>query len=211
MIFIAEWGDKTQLVALSMATRYRGRVVLAGILTATLLVHVLSVLIGGCAGRYLPQNWVLFLAGLAFVGFGLWTLRGDDGSDEAKPRFSSSCPFLLVTLTFFLAEPGDKTMLGTCTLAARYPLWPVWLGSTTGMVISDGLAIVVGRMIGAKVAAKPVRIAAAIIFFVFGILGAVQGGVTLHPPVWGTAVVVLAGIAYILFRKPRTAAQSVGN
>jgi putative Ca2+/H+ antiporter (TMEM165/GDT1 family) len=83
MIFLAELGDKTQLVALTLATRYNTRVVLAGIFVATLLVHVFSAALGNLAGDLLPTHWIQYLAGIAFVGFGLWTLRGDclDGDD----------------------------------------------------------------------------------------------------------------------------------
>ena len=77
LIFVAEMGDKTQLVALTLASRFNPRVVLAGVLVATLLVHAFSVLLGDITGKLLPPGWLQILCGLAFVGFGLWTLRGD--------------------------------------------------------------------------------------------------------------------------------------
>jgi len=76
LIFVAELGDKTQLVALTLATRFRAGVVLTGIFVATMLVHLLSVAIGGFTGTVLPAGWIELLSGLAFVGFGLWTIRG---------------------------------------------------------------------------------------------------------------------------------------
>jgi Ca2+/H+ antiporter, TMEM165/GDT1 family len=168
LIFVAELGDKTQLVALALATRFRASVVLAGILVATLLVHLLSVGIGGMTGTFLSRSWIELLSGLAFNGFGLWTLRGDelDNGQEAKQSLTS--PFLIVTVTFFLAELGDKTMLGTVTLAASYSLIPVWLGSTLGMVASDGLAILIGQILGKKLPERIIKIGAAVIFFGFG-------------------------------------------
>jgi Ca2+/H+ antiporter, TMEM165/GDT1 family len=77
LIFVAELGDKTQLVALTLATRFRAGVVLAGIFVATLLVHLLSVGLGGMTGAFLSRGWIELLSGLAFIGFGLWTIRGE--------------------------------------------------------------------------------------------------------------------------------------
>jgi len=85
-IFGLEMFDKTQLVALCLASRYKVKVVLAGILVATLVVHVLSVALGGGLGKLMPQEWINLVAGLAFIGFGLWTLKGDSLDDEECNR-----------------------------------------------------------------------------------------------------------------------------
>ena len=175
LIFVAELGDKTQLVALTLATRFRAGVVLAGIFVATLLVHLLSVAIGGFTGTVLPSGWIELLSGLAFIGFGLWTIRGDQLDEDKGAIQSLASPFLIVTITFFLAELGDKTMLGTVTLAASYSWAPVWIGSTLGMVLSDGLAIWVGQALGKKLPGRAIKIWAAGIFFVFGFYYAVKG------------------------------------
>jgi Ca2+/H+ antiporter, TMEM165/GDT1 family len=176
LIFLAELGDKTQLVALLLATRFKAGVVLAGILVATLAVHALSVGLGGATGHFLPLPWIYLLSGLAFVGFGWWTWRGDTLDDEenySSRRFKS--PFMIVFITFFLAELGDKTMLSTVTLAASQNLLPVWLGSTLGMVISDGLAIGVGRALGKQLPERAIKIGAAVIFLAFGLFYTMQG------------------------------------
>ena len=175
LIFVAELGDKTQLVALTLATRFRAGVVLAGIFVATLLVHLLSVAIGGLTGTVLSSGWIELLSGLAFVGFGLWTIRGDQLDEDKGAMQSLTSPFLIVTITFFLAELGDKTMLGTVTLAASYSWVVVWIGSTLGMVLSDGLAIWVGQALGKKLPERSIKIGAAVIFFVFGFYYAVKG------------------------------------
>ncbi|MBM4288083.1 MAG: TMEM165/GDT1 family protein [Deltaproteobacteria bacterium] len=182
LIFLAELGDKTQLVALLLATRYTAGVVLAGIFVATLAVHALSVALGGATGHLLPQGWIYFFSGLAFIGFGWWTLRGDslEEQDYRPSRFKS--PFIIVFVTFFLAELGDKTMLGTVTLAAGRELLPVWLGSTLGMVLSDALAIVVGRILGKQLPERPVKIGAALIFVAFGLFYVFTGALAL----WGS-------------------------
>lgn len=177
-ITLAEMGDKTQLVALAFATRYKVRDVLAGIFAATLLVHLFSVLIGQFLGGLIPYTYIKILAGLSFIGFGIWTLRGDelDGEDERKTRFG---PFVTVAIAFFLAELGDKTQLATISLAAQYASpyvseWRtfigVWLGSTLGMVIADGLAIIIGRVLGKRLPEKGIKWVSAVIFTGFGVV-----------------------------------------
>ena len=203
-VFLAELGDKTQLVALCLATRFKAKVVLAGIFVATLLVHVVSVLLGGGVGKLLSPGWIKLAAGVAFIGFGLWTLRGDTMENDECDRLQGRSPFLLVATTFFLAELGDKTMLTTVALAADNPLIPVWLGSTLGMVVSDGLAIVVGTILGAKLPERAVKIGASIIFFGFGIFSMVQGGRMLPACGWaigGVITALLVGLFFYLIRK----------
>jgi putative Ca2+/H+ antiporter (TMEM165/GDT1 family) len=200
MIFLAELGDKTQLVALTLATRYNARVVLAGIFTATLAIHVFSAGIGALMGGLLPTTWIKFVAGLAFIGFGLWTLRGDTLDDVETRRGRITSPFWLVFVTFFLAELGDKTMLSTVTLAATNAVIPVWLGSTVGMVLSDGLAIWVGKALGARLPERVIKIGAAVIFFLFGAYSAFQGGARLSPTIWLIATLLVAGMAFLAFR-----------
>ena len=199
IVFLAELGDKTQLVALSLATRFNARVVLLGVFVATLCVHLISVGLGGAAGKLLPIDWIRFIAGLAFVGFGLWTLRGDElceGDDCRKAR----SPFWVVTITFFLAELGDKTMLSTVTLATERSLLWVWLGSSLGMVISDALAIVVGQVMGARLPERLVKTIAACIFFAFGAYSMVQGGAHLPAAVWFAGAVAIIVSMRLMFR-----------
>ena len=170
-ITMAEMGDKTQLVSLAFATRYRVRVVLLGVLVATLVVHLFSVAIGQVLGGALPTFWIQLAAGLAFVGFGLWTLRGDSlDEDPTKSRFARFGPFLTVAVTFFIAELGDKTMLATVTLASQDSNFiGVWLGSSLGMVVADGVAIAVGALFGKRLPERMVKVGAAAIFILFGV------------------------------------------
>ncbi len=175
MVFLAELGDKTQLVALCFATRFRPLTVLWGVFAATLVVHIFSVFIGAGAGSLLPAAYISLAAGLAFLGFGAWTLRGDSLDDDACNNREGRSAFWIVASTFFLAELGDKTMLSTVTLATDNALIPVWLGSSLGMVISDGLAIVVGQVCGRKLPERAVKIGAAMIFFGFGVYKSLAG------------------------------------
>jgi putative Ca2+/H+ antiporter (TMEM165/GDT1 family) len=202
MIFLAELGDKTQLVALTLATRYNAKVVLWGIFWSTLAVHVVSAGLGWVMGGLLPTDWIRFTAGIAFIGFGFWTLRGDcleEDENGACRRIAS--PFWLVFVTFFLAELGDKTMLSTVTLGATHSFVPVWIGSTIGMVLSDGLAIWVGKLLGARLPERAIQIGAAVVFFGFGIFSAAEGGVKLPAFAWGIGAVLVAALGY-LFLKP---------
>ncbi|NTU52886.1 MAG: TMEM165/GDT1 family protein [Chlorobiaceae bacterium] len=201
MIFLAELGDKTQLVALTLATCYNTRVVLFGIFWATLAVHVFSAGIGWFVGGLLPSDWIAFIAGISFIIFGFWTIRGDSlDDDEAAECKTGVNPFWLVFTTFFMAELGDKTMLSTVSLATTNPFLPVWLGSTVGMVLSDGLAVIVGRMLGKNLPEKAIRIGASVIFFLFGAWWMYQGGVKFSLLIWLSAMLVLALTALFFFR-----------
>ena len=172
IIFIAELGDKSQLMAMTFATRYRALTILLAITVATALVHLLSVMVGAAVGAALPTNAISVVAGIAFVGFAAWTLRGDtlDDDDVTRAGRRNRSVFLTVGLAFFLAELGDKTMLATVTLAADNGLVGTWLGSTLGMVAADGLAILVGQQLGARLPEETVRIGAATIFLIFGLV-----------------------------------------
>jgi putative Ca2+/H+ antiporter (TMEM165/GDT1 family) len=170
VIFIAELGDKTQLVAMMFALRYRWWVVLSAITAATVAVHLLSVAIGHYLGAALPTHLLGLLAGLMFIFFGFWTLRGDSLSDEeASIAERATAPaFFVVTSAFVLAELGDKTMLATVTLAADKNWLAVWIGSTLGMVAADALAILVGAVAGKHLPERLIQIVASALFLVFG-------------------------------------------
>ncbi len=170
VIFVAELGDKTQLVAMMFALRYRWWVVLSAITVATTAVHVLSVAVGHYLGAALPTHLLGVIAGVMFIFFGLWTLRGDSLSDEEASRAEKATApaFFVVTSAFVLAELGDKTMLATITLAADRDWLGVWIGSTLGMVAADGLAILVGAVAGKHLPERLIQIAAAALFLVFG-------------------------------------------
>lgn len=170
LIFLAEMGDKTQLVALALATRYRPWTVLLGITIATIVVHLLSVFIGDLVGTWIPLFWIKIGAGMSFLGFAWWTMRGDELEDECQRGQACWGPLMTTTVIFFLAELGDKTQLATIALATRYDIWLTWIGSTVGMVAADGLAIAVGILLGKNIPEKKVKIGATIIFVIFGLL-----------------------------------------
>ena len=177
VVFVAELGDKSQLMALAFAARYRALPVLIGITIATAVVHLLSVLLGAGLGAALPADWITLVAGIAFFGFAAWTVRGDTLSgDEAGMVYRTArSAVLTASAAFFLAELGDKTMLATITLATTEGLIGVWIGSTAGMVAADALAILVGQQLGARLPDRTIRIGAAILFLAFGVGLIIEG------------------------------------
>lgn len=174
VIFVAELGDKSQLMAMTFAARYRVRDVIIGITAATALVHLASVGIGYFIGDAFAdqQHWISVLAGVAFLGFAAWTLRGDELTDEEadKARTSQGAAIVAVGVAFFLAELGDKTMLATITLATQEGWFGTWLGSTVGMVAADALAIGVGAVLGRRLPERAITWGAAALFALFGLL-----------------------------------------
>ncbi|WP_188986818.1 TMEM165/GDT1 family protein [Saccharopolyspora thermophila] len=169
-IFLAELGDKSQLMALTFATRYRAWQVLLGITVATTLVHAVSVALGFGLGELLPTEWIALIAGVAFLGFAAWTLRGDHLTEDEKRKATrrAGSAVLVVTAAFFLAELGDKTMLATVTLATHHDWLGTWIGSTVGMVLADAVAIGAGLLLGRHLPERVIRYGAAALFAVFG-------------------------------------------
>jgi putative Ca2+/H+ antiporter (TMEM165/GDT1 family) len=177
VIFVAEMGDKSQLMALTFATRYRAVPILIGITVATAAVHAASVFVGAVLAVALPTGVINVVAGLAFLGFAAWTWRGDrlDDDEAAKADRDSRSAILAASGAFFLAELGDKTMLATITLATTHGAFGVWLGSTLGMVAADALAIGVGKALGARLPERAIRIGATAAFAAFGVLLLIEG------------------------------------
>ncbi len=172
VIFVAELGDKSQLMALTFATRFRTMPVLIGITIATALVHAVSVGLGAVLGATIPTRPITIIAGISFLGFGIWTLRGDrlTDEDEARAARPTRNAILTVATMFFLAELGDKTMLATVALATKEGAVGTWAGSTIGMVAADAIAIVIGRKLGTRLPERTIRIGAALAFFAFAVL-----------------------------------------
>jgi Ca2+/H+ antiporter, TMEM165/GDT1 family len=168
LVAASEMGDKTQLLAFSLVTRFRKPwVVMGGILVATLANHALASSVGSWVSAHVPPRLMAAILAATFIGFGLWTLKPDTLDEEAKPpRFGA---FLTTTVLFFLAEMGDKTQLATVAMAARYQnILQVTGGTTLGMLFSDGLAVFLGDRLAGKVQMKWLRWGAASLFFIFG-------------------------------------------
>ena len=177
VILLAELGDKSQLMALAFATRYRAWTVLIAVSLATLLVHAGSVLVGRAFALALPTSAIQVVAGLAFFAFAGWTIRGDrlGADDEDRARQTGRWALLTIGTAFFLAELGDKTMLATVTLATTEEPIGTWLGSTVGMVAADAIAIALGALLGTRLPERAIKLFAAAAFVVFGVLLLVEG------------------------------------
>ena len=177
VIFLAELGDKSQLMAMAFATRYRPLTVLAAVTVATLLVHAGSVIVGSVFALALPRDLISVVAGIAFLVFAAWTIRGDElgEGDEARAKRGGRWALLTIGTAFFLAELGDKTMLATITLATTNEPIGTWLGSTAGMVAADALAIGVGAVLGSRLPERAIKIFAAVAFVVFGVILIAEG------------------------------------
>jgi putative Ca2+/H+ antiporter (TMEM165/GDT1 family) len=179
VIFVAELGDKSQLMALTFATRFRVWPVLAGITIATAIVHLVSVAIGFGLGAALPTGWINLAAAVAFLAFGAWTLHGDTltADEQDKVNRVGKHAIIAVGTAFFLAELGDKTMLATFALAASQGPLPTWIGATAAMVAANLVAVLIGRTVGTRLSPRAVRIGSAALFAVAGV--AVLGGALL--------------------------------
>jgi len=175
MVTVAEMGDKTQLLAMAFATRFKAKEVLIGVFLATILNHALAVALGEFLTTKIPMSYIQVTAAISFIGFGLWTLRGDklEGEDKKHTRFG---PIGTVAVAFFIAELGDKTQLATIALAAKYQAAVmILMGTTIGMLIADAFGIWVGVLMGKKIPEAVVKAFSAGIFIIFGILGVYTG------------------------------------
>ena len=171
-ITLAEMGDKTQLLAMAFAVRFKAWKVLIGIFLATVLNHALAVAVGSLLMQIRIFDLVIqTAAAAAFVLFGLWTLHGDklEGEQDKPSRFG---PVMTVAVAFFLAEMGDKTQLTTLALSAKYPSAPIFVlfGTTTGMLIADGFGIVFGVLMCRRIPERQVKLVSAAVFILFGFI-----------------------------------------
>jgi Ca2+/H+ antiporter, TMEM165/GDT1 family len=171
LVFIAELGDKTQLVALGFGARHRLAPVLTGVALAYMATNLLSVLVGGVLGAALPTRAIGLGGGVLFLGFAVWTLtRGGEDDDDAGIGTGRGSIVLSVAAAMFIAELGDKTMLATATLAAQGNPVLVWIGATVGIILSGTLGVLLGRVFGARLPERATRIGSAVLFAVFGLV-----------------------------------------
>jgi putative Ca2+/H+ antiporter (TMEM165/GDT1 family) len=186
VVFLAELGDKTQLVALGFGARQRLAPVLTGVALAYVATNLVSVVVGGLLGAALPTRAIGLGGGALFLAFAVWTWRSDDGpadraagdvaGDAANPsaapahRSGQLRVVGSVAAAMFVAELGDKTMIATATLAARDNPVLVWVGATIGIFLAGALGVVVGRLLGARLPERVTRLGSAAVFALFGIV-----------------------------------------
>lgn len=170
-IALAEMGDKTQLLAFVLAAKFRRPLpIILGILVATLFNHTLASLLGVWLSTLITADLMHWIVGLGFIITGMWTLIPDKYEEESIP-FANWGVFLTTLGAFFLAEIGDKTQIATFILAAQYHnLLEVVAGTTVGMLLADVPAVFLGQHFANKLPLKWVRLAAAALFLILGII-----------------------------------------
>ncbi len=173
MVFLAELGDKTQLVALGLGARHRLGPVLVGVSLGYAATNLLSVVVGGLLGAALPTRALGVGGGVLFLAFAAWTLRADD-DDQPDDLVRTGLPWLRLVAsvagTMFVAELGDKTMLATATLAAQGAPVLVWVGATIGITASGAVGVFVGRSMGTRLPERATRLGSAALFAAFGVV-----------------------------------------
>ena len=170
-VALAEIGDKTQLLALILAAKYRRPwTICLGILLATLLNHTLAGAFGALVAQWFTPQTLRLLVALSFLAIAAWTLIPDSADEDEAARGRGHGVLLATSISFFLAEIGDKTQIATAVIAAQYqPLWQVVAGTTTGMLLADIPAVWLGARFAQRLPLKATRAVAALLFAALGL------------------------------------------
>ncbi|WP_108668559.1 TMEM165/GDT1 family protein [Euzebya rosea] len=172
-VFLAELGDKSQLLALSLSARYRRSVLLLAVLTASAVTMAVSVTVGNLVGQLLPTRAITAAAAILFVAFGVLTLRGgeEEGAEgEEEAGDASSSGFVGIVAALSLAEFGDKTMVATFALAAASSAVGTWIGATAGMALAGAIGVVIGGALWTRLSPRTVRLVSGGLFLVVGVV-----------------------------------------
>jgi putative Ca2+/H+ antiporter (TMEM165/GDT1 family) len=185
MVTLSEMGDKTQLLAFALATRFRKPwTVLRGIFIATVANHALAAWAGGYLAQLVTPRTAAIVVAIGFLAFAVWALKPDTLDDEHQP--SRWGPLVTTIVLFFLAEMGDKTQLATVALGAKYAeTGLVVIGTTIGMLIADGLAIVLGEKLGERLPLDRMRLITAALFAFMGVITLIGAFFPQWLPAWG--------------------------
>lgn len=213
--FIAEMGDKTQLMLVALTSKYKLRDIILGTAAAILVLNGLAVLAGGLVSQFIPTWLIRLVAALAFLFFALTSLKPEDEGEEnasAKGKFAFAP--LTVFCTFFVAELGDKTQLTAITFGANEGLHAavtVWLACSLGLFAADMIGMLVGYLLKSKTPDGLLNILAFFIFSIYGILTLRQGlelllgaGHAAVLPITIAAAVVFAGLCLVFYRAHRS-------
>ena len=175
-IFIAEMGDKTQLLLVAMAGKYKIPHILTGTWLATVVLNLLAVGVGAALSNYLDMRIIKLVAGAAFFWFAYAALKSDDEEEEEKEMGLRFGPVLAIFGSFFVGELGDNTQLSAITLSANYTKHSlmnaayVFFGCTLGLILADLIGLVAGVVLKSKIPAGILNMISFIIFAVFGVL-----------------------------------------
>jgi putative Ca2+/H+ antiporter (TMEM165/GDT1 family) len=178
LVGLAEIGDKTQILSLMLAARFqRPLPIIFGIFFATLANHAAAGLVGTFFGRLITGSWMRWILGISFLSVAVWALFPDKHAGDGK-AISRAGAFTATLITFFLAEIGDKTQIATIGLAARFELfYPVVIGTTIGMMLANIPAVIIGDRIADRLPVRGIRVAAAVVFAILGLVTLAGGGV----------------------------------
>jgi len=165
-VAVAEIGDKTQLLSLILAAKYRRPwPICLGILAATLLNHTLAAGVGAAVAAWLSPEVLKWIVAGSFLAVAAWTLVPDKADEEGADKGAGHGVLIATIIAFFLAEMGDKTQIATVVLAAEYtPLWQVIAGTTVGMLLANVPVVWLGAKFASKLPLRAARIAAATLF-----------------------------------------------
>lgn len=171
VVALAEIGDKTMLLAIVLATRFRKPLpIVLGILVATLANHGIAALIGQTVASLLEGAWFRYAVGLSFVAMALWTLVPDRLDEDEEPKPARFGAFATTTIAFFIVEIGDKTQIATIALGAQFQnVLTVTIGTTLGMMLANVPAVYLGNAIVERVSLVWVRRIAALLFLAIGL------------------------------------------
>lgn len=203
--FIAEMGDKTQLMLIALTSKYKLRDIILGTATAILVLNGLAVLAGGLVSEFIPDWLIKTIAALAFLYFATSTVTGDD-DDEEEEGGKSKIKFapLAVFFTFFVAELGDKTQLTAITFGANEGMSAalvVWIGCSLGLFAADILGMLVGYLLKSKTPDGLLNTLAFAIFSIFGVFTLYQGLKLIRAsvcpiPVW--PILIAATVVFVV-------------
>lgn len=170
VVFVAELGDKTQLLALGFGTRHGLRTIAIGLTIGYAAAGAVAAVVGGVLGATIPDRPVNFAAGAMFLIFAVLAVR--DADDDGTPGHAVGTRSIVasIALTIVIAEMGDKTQLATVALAARANPVATWIGATGGEVAAGMLGAVAGRRIGDRIDSRLLRFGSAALFGVFGLV-----------------------------------------
>ena len=213
--FIAEMGDKTQLMLVALTSKFKLKDILLGTGVAILVLNGLAVLAGGLVSELIPTWLIRLIAGAAFLFFAATTLKGDDDEEEnVKERKISFAP-LSVFCTFFVAELGDKTQLTAITFGANEGLSSavvVWLACSAGLFAADVIGLLIGYLLKSKAPEGILNTVAFFIFSIFGIVTVRQGfilllgtGSSMVMPITVVITAIFVVVCLMLYKKEKRA------
>lgn len=174
VVFLAELGDKTQLLVMAFSAKFPWQQVLVGMTLGIFVVHALAVGVGSFVGSMIDPAVMEVIASLLFLTFGVWTLRSGDEEDEAAGTGRYG-PVLTVMMTFIVGEMGDKTQFAAMTMAAAFSAWYfVLIGAVAAMVLADSLGLVAGAFLHRYLPPARMKLLSGGIFCAFGLAGLIH-------------------------------------